>query len=183
MILGDICTRSCGFCAVTSGRPEGLDLLEPLRLAQTVETAGPRLRRHHLGEPRRPARRRRLRLRSLHPRHPPSRAPLPGRGAHAGLRGQLGRPAHRRRGRAGRLQPQHRDGAAALPPRAARRPSTSAPSSCCARSSSIDPTMTTKSGIMVGLGETLDEVAQTMADLARPRLRPADGRPVPAAGR
>ncbi len=29
----------------------------------------------------------------------------------------------------------------------------------------IDPTMTTKSGIMVGLGETLDEVADTMADL------------------
>jgi lipoyl synthase len=38
MILGDICTRSCGFCAVTSGRPEGLDLMEPLRLARTVET-------------------------------------------------------------------------------------------------------------------------------------------------
>jgi lipoyl synthase len=38
MILGDVCTRSCGFCAVTSGRPNGLDLLEPLRLARTVET-------------------------------------------------------------------------------------------------------------------------------------------------
>src|SRR5688572_30125014 len=38
MILGDICTRSCGFCAVTSGKPEGLDLMEPLRLARTVET-------------------------------------------------------------------------------------------------------------------------------------------------
>jgi lipoic acid synthetase len=38
MILGDVCTRSCGFCAVTSGRPDGLDLLEPLRLARTVET-------------------------------------------------------------------------------------------------------------------------------------------------
>src|SRR5262249_35203183 len=29
---------SCGFCAVTSGKPIGLDLLEPLRLARTVET-------------------------------------------------------------------------------------------------------------------------------------------------
>lgn len=37
MILGDICTRACGFCAVTSGKPTGLDLLEPIRLAQTVE--------------------------------------------------------------------------------------------------------------------------------------------------
>lgn len=40
MILGDVCTRACGFCAVTSGRPEGLDLLEPIRLAQTVELLG-----------------------------------------------------------------------------------------------------------------------------------------------
>ncbi len=40
MILGDVCTRACGFCAVTSGRPEALDLLEPYRLAKTVETLG-----------------------------------------------------------------------------------------------------------------------------------------------
>ncbi|MQC18706.1 MAG: lipoyl synthase [Chloroflexi bacterium] len=40
MILGDTCTRACGFCAVDSGRPEGLDLLEPYRLAKTVQTLG-----------------------------------------------------------------------------------------------------------------------------------------------
>ncbi len=40
MILGDTCTRSCGFCAVTSGRPHELDLLEPVRLARTVEILG-----------------------------------------------------------------------------------------------------------------------------------------------
>ncbi len=41
MILGDVCTRSCGFCAVTSGRPEQrLDLLEPYRLARAVRTLG-----------------------------------------------------------------------------------------------------------------------------------------------
>ena len=40
MILGDTCTRACGFCAVTSGRPDGLDVLEPLRLAATVEAIG-----------------------------------------------------------------------------------------------------------------------------------------------
>lgn len=33
MILGDICTRACGFCAVTSGAPTGLDLQEPERVA------------------------------------------------------------------------------------------------------------------------------------------------------
>ena len=41
MILGDTCTRACGYCAVKSGRPiEGVDLLEPVRLAQTVATLG-----------------------------------------------------------------------------------------------------------------------------------------------
>ena len=39
MILGDVCTRSCGFCAVTSGRPDaGVDWLEPRRLADAVRT-------------------------------------------------------------------------------------------------------------------------------------------------
>ena len=38
MILGDTCTRACGYCAVNSGRPDGVDLLEPARLARTVAT-------------------------------------------------------------------------------------------------------------------------------------------------
>jgi lipoic acid synthetase len=38
MILGDICTRSCGFCAIKTGRPEyGLDWDEPRRVAEAVE--------------------------------------------------------------------------------------------------------------------------------------------------
>jgi lipoic acid synthetase len=36
MILGDVCTRSCGFCAVKTGRPEGLDADEPVRVAEAV---------------------------------------------------------------------------------------------------------------------------------------------------
>lgn len=40
MILGDICTRACAYCAVTTGRPTGLDLKEPMRLAETVERMG-----------------------------------------------------------------------------------------------------------------------------------------------
>jgi len=41
MILGDVCTRACGFCAVTTGRPEnGLDWLEPYRVARTVRILG-----------------------------------------------------------------------------------------------------------------------------------------------
>jgi len=40
MILGDICTRACAYCAVTSGVPTGLDLQEPARVAETVERMG-----------------------------------------------------------------------------------------------------------------------------------------------
>jgi lipoyl synthase len=40
MILGDVCTRACRFCAVTSGRPTELDLGEPLRVAESVATLG-----------------------------------------------------------------------------------------------------------------------------------------------
>lgn len=36
MILGEICTRSCGFCAVTFGRPNELDRSEPAHLAEAV---------------------------------------------------------------------------------------------------------------------------------------------------
>jgi len=41
MILGDICTRACGFCAVPSGKPVGPpDELEPLRVAEAVAAMG-----------------------------------------------------------------------------------------------------------------------------------------------
>ncbi|MCL6597969.1 MAG: lipoyl synthase [Alicyclobacillus macrosporangiidus] len=40
MILGDVCTRACRFCAVTSGRPSHLDLQEPKRVADAVVAMG-----------------------------------------------------------------------------------------------------------------------------------------------
>ncbi|PSL46806.1 lipoic acid synthetase [Chitinophaga niastensis] len=36
MILGNICTRSCGFCAVATGRPEAVDHDEPQRVAEAI---------------------------------------------------------------------------------------------------------------------------------------------------
>jgi lipoic acid synthetase len=42
MILGDTCTRSCGFCAVKTGRPGTLDLDEPVRVADAIEQMGVR---------------------------------------------------------------------------------------------------------------------------------------------
>src|SRR5229473_1608332 len=40
MLLGDICTRRCGFCAVPKGRPEPIDWDEPRRVAEAVATLG-----------------------------------------------------------------------------------------------------------------------------------------------
>ncbi len=40
MILGDVCTRSCGFCHVMTGRPTGLDTDEPRRVAESAVLLG-----------------------------------------------------------------------------------------------------------------------------------------------
>jgi lipoic acid synthetase len=40
LILGDICTRRCHYCSVTTGRPQEVDRGEPLRVAQAVQTLG-----------------------------------------------------------------------------------------------------------------------------------------------
>ena len=40
MILGDVCTRNCAYCAVAHGTPKAFDPLEPIRLAEAVETMG-----------------------------------------------------------------------------------------------------------------------------------------------
>lgn len=40
MILGNVCTRSCGFCSVATGRPEAIDPFEPLRVAKSVKLMG-----------------------------------------------------------------------------------------------------------------------------------------------
>ena len=40
MLLGNLCTRRCGFCAVPKGRPEPIDFDEPRRVAEAVATLG-----------------------------------------------------------------------------------------------------------------------------------------------
>lgn len=40
MILGDTCTRNCRFCAVKKGKPSGIDLNEPERIAEAVKRLG-----------------------------------------------------------------------------------------------------------------------------------------------
>lgn len=40
MILGNVCTRSCMFCNVATGKPENVDITEPLRVAESVKLMG-----------------------------------------------------------------------------------------------------------------------------------------------
>ena len=40
MLLGNLCTRRCGFCAVPKGKPEPIDFNEPRRVAEAVATLG-----------------------------------------------------------------------------------------------------------------------------------------------
>ena len=70
MILGDVCTRRCGFCNVQTGVPTWNDPLEPLRVATQVKKMGLRHAVDHLGRPRRPAGLRRLGVRRRRPLDP-----------------------------------------------------------------------------------------------------------------
>src|ERR1700674_330388 len=40
MILGDVCTRACAYCAVSHGRPLVVDAAEPVRVAEAIKTLG-----------------------------------------------------------------------------------------------------------------------------------------------
>src|SRR3990170_4220715 len=40
LMMGDVCTRSCGFCDIKTGRPAALDWLEPERVARAVQRMG-----------------------------------------------------------------------------------------------------------------------------------------------
>ena len=40
MLLGDTCTRACGFCAVRTGQPESVDIDEPRRIVEAVKGMG-----------------------------------------------------------------------------------------------------------------------------------------------
>lgn len=42
MILGNICTRSCGFCNVKTGKPDKVDWKEPIRIARSIQIMGVR---------------------------------------------------------------------------------------------------------------------------------------------
>ena len=57
MVLGERCTRACGFCLVDTSKPVAPAADEPARVAAAVASSGLRTRRAHDGGPRRPRRR------------------------------------------------------------------------------------------------------------------------------
>ena len=164
MILGDICTRACAYCAVTTGKPVGLDLEEPARLAETVERMGLRY----------------AVITSV------NRDDLPDGGAF--VFAQCVRQVRKRvRGcKVEALIPDFDGNWSALDTVMSARPDTlnhnietvrrifgrvrpkgdyDQSLELLSRARALDPSAVTKSGMMVGLGETWDEILQTMSDL------------------
>ena len=164
MILGDVCTRACAYCAVTSGKPVGLDLDEPRRLAESVERMG-------------------LKYAVI---TAVNRDDLPDGGAF--IFAQCIRQIRRRlpECKVEVLIPDFCGNWDALAVVMAERPDTlnhnieTVPRvfkrvrpgggyeqslELLSRAKAIDPGAVTKSGMMVGLGETWDEIAGTMRDL------------------
>lgn len=164
LILGRICTWNCRYCAVTPGRPSGVDLLEPERLAQTVRSLGLKY----------------VVITSV------TREDLPDGGSAifaASIRKIRDLVPDCR---IEVLTPDFRGRRESIAEVAAARPDIynhnietvksifhrARPKGDYARSlellrtvKELDPGLPTKSGFMVGLGESLDEIAETMTDL------------------
>ena len=163
LIMGDICTRGCRFCAVTKGKPAALDLDEPARLAEAVQRMGLRY----------------VVVTSV------DRDDLPdgGAGVFAAVIEQI--RLHTPQCGIEVLTPDFQGRHEAIAAVVRARPTvfnhnletvprlyrTARPGSRYARSldvlhhaKELDASMLTKTGLMVGLGETTDEILQVMAD-------------------
>lgn len=166
MILGDICTRACAYCAVDTGKPVGLDLQEPARVADAVARMGLRyavitsVDRDDL--PDGGASIFAQTIRQVRKRMPDTKVEvlIPDfQGDSDALKkvmdaspDTLNHNIETVRRVFGRVRPKgNYDGSLEL----------------LARAKDIVPNAVTKSGMMVGLGETWDEIGETMHDLRK----------------
>ncbi len=166
MILGDVCTRSCGYCNVLHGRPQALDPNEPNRVGRAVAS----LRLDHVV------------ITSV------DRDDLPDGGASAFAATVRAIRSARPECRIELLIPDFKGQNRALKTVLAEKPDVlnhnietvrrlyrsvrpagryDLALELLARAAHFTPTIPTKSGLMVGLGETIDEVIETMADLRK----------------
>ncbi len=169
MILGSVCTRSCGFCAIETGRPPEYDVLEPGRVAAAVAHLGLRhvvitsVARDELedGGSELFART----IRAVHRR-------VPGCSVEVlipdfkGNRESIARVVEAR--------PEILNHNTETVPRLHKRVRVQAKYErtlgLLATAKELDPSLTTKSGIMVGLGERREEIQQVMHDLRAARV-------------
>lgn len=164
MVMGEICTRACSFCNVATGRPDQLDPMEPLRIGVATEKLG---LKHVV-------------ITSV------DRDDLDDGGTDHFVK-TIGAIRFKSPGTTIEiLTPDFKNKPGAVDAVAAARPDvfnhnletvprlylTIRPGAryftslqLLARVKEIDPTIFTKSGLMVGLGETRDEIAQVMDDL------------------
>ena len=165
MIMGDTCTRACAFCNVRTGLPGALDADEPEHVGGRDREARSQAHRYHIGRSRRSCRRRGAAFCGRHPRHPRALPADDDRGADAGFPAQ-GRRAAEMSSRRGPTcsttisKPCRRNIS-----RCGRARATSTRLRLLQQVKELDPSMFTKSGIMVGLGEERNEVLQVMDDL------------------
>lgn len=169
MILGEVCTRACAFCNVATGRPDEVDPLEPLRIGVAVKQMGLKhvvitaVDRDDLEDG--GADHFVKTIQAIRMKSPGTTVEiLPG--DYKGDINDIDHVIHARPDvfnhnleTVPRLYPTIRPGARYF--RSLR---------LLERVKDVDPTMFTKSGMMVGLGETREEVAQVMDDMRAARI-------------
>jgi lipoic acid synthetase len=166
MILGDICTRRCHYCAVTTGRPAGIDLQEPGRLAETVRLMGLRycvitsVNRDDLSDGGAFIFAACIhRIRAVVPECKVE-VLIPD---FAGARSALQRVVQA----CPDVLNHNIESSRRVFPHVRPKGDYDLSLELLARVKELEPTMVTKSGIIVGMGETRDEVVETMEDLRR----------------
>lgn len=164
LMMGNICTRSCGFCDVTTGRPDALDWLEPERVARAVQSMGLRhavitsVNRDELSDGGAPIFAMVIRrIRELQPGCSIEVLVPDFKGSKEAIKIVMGaRPEILNHNVETvprlfkKVQPQDRYEWAQATLQHAK---------------DLDPEVLTKSGLMVGLGETMQEIEQVMRDL------------------
>jgi lipoyl synthase len=169
LMMGDTCTRSCGFCDIKTGRPSPLDFAEPLRVAQAVRAMN--LRHCVITSVNRDER-------------PDGGAPIFAmvikkiRELQPGCSIEVLIPDFKGKRDALKIvmdaQPEILNHNVETVPRLFRKVQPQDKyewaMATLGNAKELDPLVLTKSGIMVGLGETFDEVVEVMRDLAALKL-------------
>ncbi len=164
LMLGDVCTRTCGFCDIKRGRPNALDWLEPERVAQAVKAMN--LQHAVITSVNRDDRRDGgapifamviRRIRELHPGCSIEVLIPDFKGSLEALRIVMdARPE---------ILNHNVETVPRLFPTVQPQDRYEWARATLSNAKKLDPDVLTKSGIMVGLGETMDEVKAVMRDL------------------